>query len=194
MAAKLRLWGHVLELTPGLCLRHASTTQSCANLTLHTQANSKLSSPMQTKVYHKAYPKEPILMPLPLKESHKVPCKVSHKVSHKESHKVCHNSALPTLNCASQTQRMPPSNLSWPTLPHSHPYRKVYLKASLKAYPKVCHKSALPTLSCASQTQHMLPSSLNLPTLLHLYSKVHHKICPNLLLEPTAMQTDSTQP
>ena len=190
MAAKLRLWGHVLELTPGLCLRHASTTQSCANLTLHTQPNSKLSSPMHPKAYHKAYhkayPKGPILMPMPLKVSHKVPCKVSHK----ESHKVCHNSALPTLNCASQTQHLPPSNLSWPTLPHSHPYRKVYLKA----YPKVCHKSALPTLSCASQTQHMLPSSLNLLTLLYLYSKVHNKICPNLLLEPIAMQTDSTQP
>ena len=84
---------------------------------------------METKVYHKAYLKEPILMHMPLKESHKVPCKVSHK----ESLKVCHNSALPTLNCASQTQRMPPSNLSWPTLPHSHPYRKVYLKAYLKA-------------------------------------------------------------
>ena len=136
MVAKLRLWGHVLELTPGLCLRHASTTQSCANLTLLTQANSRLSSPMQTKVYHKAYPKEPILMPMPLKESHKVPRKVphkvSHKVSHKESHKVCHNSALLTLNCASQTQHLPPSNLSCPTLLHLHPYRKAYRKVYLK--------------------------------------------------------------
>merc|ERR1712226_1530775 len=120
---------------------------------------------------------------------HKVSLKVSRKVSRKVPHKVYHSSALPTLNCANQTQHMPPSNLSQPTVPLTHPkaYLKAYQVAYHKVYPKVCHKNALATLSCASQTQHMLPSSLR-------YNKVHHKICLKLLLEPTAMPTDSTQP